>query len=413
MSWEADQRRLLLRNRRIATVLLLGVAAVFVGASLVPRPDFWIRLVRATAEAGVVGALADWFAVTALFRRPMGLPIPHTAIIPHNKDRIGAGIAGFIERNFLTEELVLDEVRNFNPARRLAFWLQTPGTPEAVARRIVRTLPQLLLALDDRELRGFTVRALGDQLRTIRLAPLLGRVIAILTAKGYRDVAIDQALALCSDFLARNREQLEAIAAERRRWWVPKAIDRRIAEAILDGLAELLEKLRERDDKGRSRLRDALDGFIEELLTSPERHEQIENFKRGILESTEVQAWLASVWDAARNAGLAELRAQSPRMQNAVAAAVASLGLVLQSDPAISGRLNRAIEGAVSEALPWRKELVRFITGVVDKWDTQVCSDQIELALGADLQYVRITGTLVGACIGCSLFLLFSFFNPV
>lgn len=412
MNWEADQRRLLLRNRRIATALLLMVAAVFVGAGLVPHPGFWVRLIRATAEAGVVGALADWFAVTALFRRPLNLPIPHTAIIPHNKERIGAGIAGFIERNFLTEALVLAEVRNFNPAGRLADWLKAPGTAEAVAGRVVRALPQLFLALDDRALRGLAVRALGDRLQDARLAPVLGRMIGILTAKGYRDVAIDQVLELCSDFLARNRGQFEAIAAERRRWWVPKAIDRRIAEAIFDGLTELLMKLRATDDKGRSRLREAVDSFIEELLTSPERQAQIENFKRGLLESPEVQAWLASVWDAARNAGLAGLRSRSPRLHAAIASAVSSLGQVLQSDPAISARLNRAVEGAVSEALPWRRELVRFITGVVDKWDSQVCSDQIELALGADLQYVRITGTLVGACIGCSLFLLFALFNP-
>src|SRR5262252_1261857 len=149
------QRRALRRNRAIATALLVAMAGLFIATTLVHEPGFWVLLVRSTAEAAVVGALADWFAVTALFRHPLGLPIPHTAIVPKNKDRIGEGLAAFIERNFLTPELVEAKLRAIDVARLLADWLSCPANADAVADRLVRAVPYLLGAVDDRDIRGF------------------------------------------------------------------------------------------------------------------------------------------------------------------------------------------------------------------------------------------------------------------
>src|SRR5689334_19788286 len=162
---EATQRRLLRRNRALATGLLLFAATLFTVLRFVPEPGFWVLLLRAASEASIVGALADWFAVTALFRRPLGLPIPHTAIIPTNKDRIGDGLGSFVERNFLEPSLVAAKLRSVAPADRLVRWLTVPGNVEGLAERLTATLPGLIHSVEDRELRAFFGRALGEQLR--------------------------------------------------------------------------------------------------------------------------------------------------------------------------------------------------------------------------------------------------------
>src|ERR1700757_214361 len=184
------QRRGLRRNRLIATALLGAMAPLFISTVSAPQPGFWILLVRATAEAALVGGLADWFAVTALFRQPLGLPIPHTAILPRNKDRIGEGLAIFIERNFLSPDILRAKLRSIDPARLVAEWLSMPANTDAVARRLVRTLPHIINAIDDRDFRVFIGEALGRQLSDIELAPLLGRAIAVLTTNGFHETLL-------------------------------------------------------------------------------------------------------------------------------------------------------------------------------------------------------------------------------
>jgi uncharacterized membrane-anchored protein YjiN (DUF445 family) len=221
------QRRGLRRNRLIATALLGAMAALFISTALAPQPGFWILLVRATAEAALVGGLADWFAVTALFRQPLGLPIPHTAILPRNKDRIGEGLAIFIERNFLSPDILRAKLRSIDPARLVADWLSMPANAEAIARRLVRMLPHMINAVDDRDFRAFIGEAMGRHLADVELAPLLGRAIVVLTANGFHETLLDRSLDFCREFLDEREEQLYMAAeAQRRRWWILAPRDR-------------------------------------------------------------------------------------------------------------------------------------------------------------------------------------------
>ena len=221
------QRRGLRRNRAVATTLLGAMAGLFISTTLVPQPGFWILLVRATAEAAIVGGLADWFAVTALFRQPLGLPIPHTAIVPRNKDRIGEGLASFIEHNFLTPKVVKAKLRSIDPTRLFAEWLSSSATADAVALRLMRAMPHLLGAVDDRGIREFVGETLGRRLTDIELAPLLGRAISALTADGFHESLLDRLLEFCRQFLDKREDQFyQAAAAQRRRWWIPKAVNR-------------------------------------------------------------------------------------------------------------------------------------------------------------------------------------------
>lgn len=405
---ELGQRRALRRNRTIATLLLLAMAATFIGTASVAESNVWIALAHAASEAGVVGGLADWFAITALFRHPLGLPIPHTAIVPRNKNRIGEGLGTFLERHFLTDELLSSKLQTLDGARHLATWLSNPDQAALVADRAVRALPYLAAALDDEELRAFTARSLGLRLRDIDIAPMLGFAIRLLTAGGYHAAVLDRGLVMARDFLDRNAEQLEQASAEgtKRRWWIPAAVNKRIARAIIKGLGELLAELQNDESAVRRRALGAVANLADELATSPEYQAKVEAAKRDLLERPEIQQWLGSAWDQARALLLTELAADPSHARQGLASVLVSLGRSLLADDGMRARLNASIERALLGLLPWRSELARFVADVVRRWDEKVLVQRMELALGADLQYVRFTGTLVGAAIGCVLFLI-------
>lgn len=380
---------------------------LFIATTLPSQPGFWILLVRATAEAALVGGLADWFAVTALFRKPLGLPIPHTAILPKNKDRIGEGLAIFIERNFLTPEIVKAKLRTIDPTRLVANWLSAPANADAVARRLVRLLPHLISAVDDRNFREFVGEWLGRHLAEIELAPLLGRAVAVLTANGFHEILLDRLLDFGGQFLEEREEQLYAAAgAQRRRWWIPKTVNRQIAKAITAGVKELLSKLREPGALARRNLLEKLERLAAELTTSPVYRTRVEQAKLRLLEDEVIKAWLGSIWSDAKQVLLMDLASPQSRAHLALAAAILSLGRHLLADGAMRKRVDRTIEAMALEAVPWRAGLAQFITEVVRQWDTASFTSRLELVVGGDLQYIRITGTLVGGFVGCLLYLL-------
>jgi uncharacterized membrane-anchored protein YjiN (DUF445 family) len=404
---EDIQRRGLRRNRLIATGLLAAMAALFVITTLPPHPGFSILLVRATAEAALVGGLADWFAVTALFRQPLGLPIPHTAILPKNKDRIGEGLAIFIERNFLSPDIVRAKLRSIDPARFVADWLSEPTNADAVAHRLVRMLPHLIGAIDDRDFRELVGASLGRHLAEIDLAPLFGRVLGVLRANGFHEILLDRLLDFCRQFVEDREEQLYMAAeAQRRRWWIPKTVNRQIAKAIVGGVKELLSKLREPDSPARRNLLQGIERLVNQLSTSSAYRDRIEEVKLRLLDDQEVKAWLGSVWDDVKRAMQADLASRQSRADRMLSTAALSLGHHLRGDAAMRKRLNRTIEAMAMEVVPWRAALGQFIIEVVRQWDAGSFTNRLELVVGRDLQYIRITGTLVGGFVGCLLYLV-------
>jgi uncharacterized membrane-anchored protein YjiN (DUF445 family) len=408
-STENFQRRALRRNRLIATALLGTMAILFIVTTLMPQPGFWIRLVRAAAEAAVIGGLADWFAVTALFRQPLGLPIPHTAILPKSKDRIGQGLATFIERNFLTPDLIRAKLRSIDIASGFAHWLASPENADAVADRVVRVSPHLLDVIDDREVREFLNETLAGQFETIELAPVLGRVITVLTANGFHETLIDRFLDTCADFLANREEQLYAAAeVGRRRWWIPKAANRQIAKVIIGGVKDIISNLREPGTVARQNMLHGIEQLAHELCTSPEYSAQIEAAKRRLLEDVEVKSWLESAWDTVGGALRADLASPTSRIRRASATAICAFGQNLLVDGSMRSRLNRLIEALAIKVVPWRDQLSQFIVDVVGQWDTKSFTERLEQVVGRDLQYIRISGTLIGALAGCLLYLLSS-----
>src|SRR5438874_7617905 len=230
--------------KRIALGLLAGAATLYaVAALLQARHPAW-GYVAAFSEAAMVGAIADWFAVVALFRHPLGLPIPHTAIIPNNKDRIARTLGRFVERNFLTQEAVMRKIRSAEPAQRFAAWVSKAEIAAAIAGSLVAALPYVIRSLENPDLHDFLHRTLGEQLRKADVAAVLGRAVQLFSASGEADILFDRAMAVAVEWLQSNRGRFERLVHERSRWWIPKTIDRRIAAAIINGTSDLLNELR-------------------------------------------------------------------------------------------------------------------------------------------------------------------------
>jgi uncharacterized membrane-anchored protein YjiN (DUF445 family) len=402
---EAASRQALRRSRTLATALLLFMFIVFLATSVVEAPGFAILLLRNAAEAGMVGGLADWFAVTALFRHPLGIPIPHTAILPNNKDRIGRALGRFVEDSFLVPAVLLPKLRASEPARHLAEWLSRPGAAAAVVRPVVGFLPQLIRGIEDPELQRFAGRALGKQLGEADFAPVLGRALRILATSGEADLLFERTADALVRWLQENRADIDDVVRQRSRWWVPDKINRRIATAILEGVIELLDRLRQPDSDARLRFRQGLTRLANDLVESPRHREQVEAVKARLLEHPEVQAWITSVWRELSRIVVDDLSRPNSTARKAMEKAVNSIGKALASDPATQARLDDLLENLAGRVIARRSEIGSFIAEVVRGWDARTVSDRLELVIGNDLQYIRMNGTVVGAFVGCVIFL--------
>ncbi|MGO8917431.1 MAG: DUF445 domain-containing protein [Stellaceae bacterium] len=406
------QRRALRRNRLLATGLLVLAAAVFFATRFAPQPGFWLLLLRAGAEAAVVGGLADWFAVTALFRHPLGLPIPHTAIIQRSKDRIGDGLGDFVERNFLAPEIIAERLRGLAPGRRLAAWLAEPENALRVADQIAVALPYVIRSLGDPAVRDFVARSFGEQLKELDMAPVAGRLITLFTASGQYDALFDRTLDWTQALLAANADRIYTAVEERSRWWVPKAVNRRMAVALIEGIEEVLAELRLPDSAPRERFRAGVEDLAASLAASPERQRRFNAAKNRLIEHPETQAWLGGIWDELRRVFLDDLAAPASRTREAARTAILSLGQTLARDQEMQARLDAAIEHAALGVVPWRGQIGTLIAEVVRGWDARTVARRLELAIGSDLQYIRMNGTLVGACVGCALYLVAYYLFP-
>ena len=399
------RRKRLRRNRLLATVMLASMGAVFVATRMVPEPGFLTLLIQASAEAGMVGGLADWFAVTALFRHPLGVPIPHTAIIPNNKDRIGRTLGRFVENNFLTPEVLFRKLRQLEVGRRVASWLAAPATAGLIAHSITSALPHLIRSLRSRDLHDFLQRAFGEEFSHADVAPLIGHAIRLLTASGEADVLFDRAIEIAIRWIKDNRAQLDKLISEHSRWWIPKAIDRRIASAIMDGVTEVLTGLLDPESGARAKFRADLVGIVTDLLNSPEQRQHVNNAARRLFAHPDTRAWLSSIWKELCNAAVDDLAQPDSRLSDALEKPISLVAQTLATDEVMQQHIDDAVERLAYSLISWRTEIGAFIAEVVRSWDTRTLVERLELVVGSDLQYIRMNGTIVGACAGCLIFI--------
>jgi uncharacterized membrane-anchored protein YjiN (DUF445 family) len=392
------------RSRALATALLAMMVLIYAATGIVGDDGFAVALIRAAAEAGIVGGLADWFAVTALFRHPLGLPIPHTAILPNNRDRIGAAIARFVEESFLAPSVLLPRLRAGRPGRRIAGWLRQPQSVDLLVEPVMALIPQAWRGTAS--LGKLLDRALAGQLRRVDVAPFVGEALRVVAASGEADILFERAAEAAARWLADNRGQIDDIVRERSRWWVPKAIDRAVGKALLDGVTEFLDKMRRPDSAARRSFRDGLAALARDIATSPEYRDQVNAAKNRLLDHADIRAWMASIRSEISRLVLHDAALPDSRIRAALATMLTSLGGALAADPEVQASVDGLIERLAEQGIAHRSEIGAFIEDVIRQWDARTISDRFELVIGRDLQFIRMNGTIVGAAVGALIFLI-------
>lgn len=401
---DAAKARELRRMQAIATGLLALMAVVYVMASLYRGAWPWLGYVRAFAEAGMVGACADWFAVSALFRRPLGLPIPHTGIIPRNKDRIGEALGGFIANNFLTVEVLDARIRQLELARWGGEWLRAPNNARRLARRLASFLPELLSALPPEALRETAASVALAAGRAIPAAPTASKVLAAAWSEGRSRAVIDWGLDRAAAWLSQNREAIQAGVEARSYRWMPKFVDRMIAEKVTSGLAQTLEDIRAPDHPWRLEIDVAVRGFIDRLAHDPELAAQGEALKLRLLDDPRLHEQARGLWD---DIEVRLLAGRSEAAAHRLEALLLALGEWLCTDEGAQAKLNAGARIVARRLIaPRRHEIGGFVAQVVASWDVRSIVDKLELQVGKDLQYIRVNGTLVGGLVGLLIYAL-------
>ncbi len=408
---DEEQKLQALRSmQRRATGLLIAAAVLFVVARALEAAHPWVAYVRAFAEAAMVGGIADWFAVTALFRHPLGIPIPHTAIVPARKDRIGRSLGKFVQQNFLSREVVGAKLAAARPGERAARWLAEPAHARLLARQVAVALSGAAEVLRDDDVNAFVERSLVSRLRKVQAGPLVGRALSLLTADGRHQELLDEALRITARGVATNQDVIRARIAAEAPWWVPGAVEDKLHQKIIDGLERTLQQVSaDPHHPLRARFDDAVQQFAERLRTSPETIERAEAVKEELLAHPAVREYAGGLWGDVKRALARQAEtlghADEGDAPNAIERGLTSLAGTALADRALAAKLDGWIVEAVLAVIEqYRDEVSQLIESTVAGWDPAATSHRIEVQIGRDLQFIRINGTLVGGLVGVALY---------
>lgn len=407
---DADRQAQLDRMKRRATGLLVVATAVFGVTRWYESRYPWLGFIRATAEAAMVGGLADWFAVTALFRHPLGLPIPHTAIVAARKDRIGRTLGNFVQYNFLARDVVERRLAAMRIAERAVTWLSEPANARLIARQVALGLARSAEALPDDDARRLIGDGLAARVHATRVAPVLGSVLSFITADSRHQDLLDDALGLIEQSVRENREIIRVKVAEESPWWMPEVVDERIYLKIVSAIENLLHEVRESPDHPlRAKFHEALVRFTDKLRSSPDVIAKAEALKEEIFSAPVLDEIATSIWRTART-GLVRYADRQPAdgesaPPGALERGIVSFAEAMRSNDAMLGELDRFVTDATLTVVEqYRHEVGELIAHTVAAWDPDATSRRIELAIGRDLQFIRINGTLVGGLAGLIIY---------
>jgi uncharacterized membrane-anchored protein YjiN (DUF445 family) len=401
---EQEQIAQLKKIRGLATGLLVAMAVLFVVSRLLQPRYPPLSFVSAFAEAAMVGALADWFAVTALFRHPLGIPIPHTAIIPRNKDRIGDSLSDFLEHNFITQEIIREELRKIDFAGAVASWLSQPENSRAVSRQVVRSIPALLRVIEDDDVRQFMQSRLTAALEHAKFAPVVAEVLAVLVAGKHHHALFDRLVGMAARALDQNKDYIRWKIHENSPRWLPKAIDDKFYQRLLNALQSTLDEMRDEDSEWQLRFQRLTEEFIGQLRTSPEYEAKLDAVLSEILGHPLVRNYTIEVWHDIKSRLEADAVSPDSQLVAKLDHGLSSFGNELLRDAKVQKKLNQWIRIFATETIVARREMISdLVARVIRKWDADTMSRKLELHVGKDLQYIRINGTLVGGLVGLLL----------
>src|SRR5438270_13954958 len=391
----------------VATGLLVVMAGVFAVTRALQPLYPWLAYLKSFAEAAMVGGLADWFAVTALFRHPLGLPIPHTAIIPRNKDRIGEALAGFIRENFLIPSVVARRMQRLDVASAAGRFLKThAGEGTRIRAGASRLIADVFESLDDERLGGIVKGAISTRLRKTEISPLLGHALASAINEDRHVPMLEAAIRWTARALDANEQLIRDMVAKKANWVLKLAgLDTKLADAIIDGLRKLTAEMStDPAHPVRVKVEEALAKLANDLQTRPETRERVEAIKEQLLDNRSVSLWLDALWQKGREAIIKAARNPDAVLAGKLGEVLKSMGGTLETDRRIRAAINQfARRAVVGMAASYGGSIVKLVSETVRGWDARTVTNRLEAAVGRDLQYIRINGTLVGGLVGLIL----------
>jgi uncharacterized membrane-anchored protein YjiN (DUF445 family) len=396
---DEQRRRGLRRMRTVAVCLLLLAAAVY---AVTFGDDGFLGYVNAGAEASMVGAIADWFAVTALFKRPLGLPIPHTALIPRRKDMLGRSLQEFVTENFLHEQVIRDRVRIARVSLRLGEWLATASRAQWLVDEAASLLAIALTRIKDEDMADLVRETLLPRLLAEPVSPMAGSILEeVVRDRAHRGL-VDLALAEAHRWMLENEPTFAELVAERAPWWSPQMLNDRITRRLHIEVVAWIEDIRDDPNHDARLAFDRLLGKLaHDLLHDPETQERAENLKNRVLSQPQVVATATSLWNAVRRAVVETLEDPEGYLRRRGLEELRAFGARLREDEALRERLDGYVADlAVFAVSRYGDELTAVITHTIDRWDGKEASRRIELHVGRDLQFIRINGTVVGGLVG-------------
>ncbi|MEO7370790.1 MAG: DUF445 domain-containing protein [Ilumatobacteraceae bacterium] len=401
------ERRTALRTMKmLATGLLVVVTAVFFIARWLEETHGWVGYIRAFAEAAMVGALADWFAVSALFRHPLGLPIPHTAIIPHRKDQIGRSLGDFVQTNFLTREVLDERLAGAHVGKRLGDWMADEHNASKAGGGVSDLLRGALEVLDDRDVASALETLIERRVRSTPVAPLLSKAMDLAIEGGHHQRLLDAVLKGLDGFLDDNRATFRTRLEHESPWWIPDAIDDKLF-AKIDGAVHsfLADVAADPDHEVRHSIEDRVVAFSQRLRQDPQLLAKGEELKTELLAHPDVRAWLGSLWGELKRNTVNALDDPSSELRKRLDLSLTSLGRRLATEVELQAKVDDWVMRAAGHVVDhYRGEVADLIAGTVAKWDGKATSERMELQVGRDLQFIRINGTVVGGLAGLVIY---------
>lgn len=407
---EAALAHRLQRMRWFATGLLALMATVFVLTSFWRQDWPLLNPVWAFSEAALIGGLADWFAVTALFRHPLGLPIPHTAIVPNRKNQIGRSLAGFVAEHFLVRSALEAELGRLNLAHSFGKWLEKPANARSIARDSSRAVGWILSSSESGPLRTAITDSIRDLGRSMPTQQLLAALVEVLTSGSHSEEIVDSLVSYGREQLSRNKHLIRDRIRERSPWWLPKFVDQEVFDQIVTELERILaEASKDTDHPARAALRERLVKLKDSIANDPEFIARSEALRSEFLSHPAFQSFGRDVWDRVRSFLISSLDNPDSDLRRGLEDELSAVGRTLARDNAIAEELNAWLtEIIVYLVETYSEQISSIISTTISEWDADATSRRIELHIGRDLQFIRINGTLVGGLVGVLLYLSWS-----
>ncbi len=394
--------------RWIATGLLLAMAALFMATRLLLPRFPWLALVNAFAEAGMIGGLADWFAVTALFRHPLGLSIPHTAIVPSRKNEIGRALAGFIREHFLVREAVERRLNQVNLAERVGEWLGRPDNARRVSGDVGLALSWLIRAADNAQLRGMLESTVRASISGLPVRAGLSVVVEVLSSGQHAEAFVDHLVAIGQQQLLDNKENIRTRIRERSPWWLPRFVDEAIYDQLVAELERILSDISANPQHpARAEFTRRLHELADTLADDTRLADKTRRLKEEFFEHPAVKSYFSDLWSRLRDQICNALEQSESPLRKGIDKELRAIAARMQTDAMVSNSLDRWLKDLIIYLVDnYRRPLSDTVSETIEQWDPSATSQRIELYIGSDLQFIRISGTLVGGAAGVLIYLL-------